>query len=123
MRTPGGITVESLYGAATRQPLVKLIVHDQDPTAEPISEVLMPPSKAQEIGLWLLQASEAATSDAFLFRWAQNLQGQATPSEVERGLRMGVGLVKEMREFRELQRRAGVEREEADEQAWRDAHP
>jgi hypothetical protein len=92
---PTDIGVESLYGARTDAPLVKLIVGTH--------EVIIPPEKARLVGGWLIQAAEAAYGDAFLVRWLGTAVG-----------------VREFRTFRELQRRAGVEQEEVDEAAWRD---
>jgi hypothetical protein len=55
---PTDIGVESLYGARTDAPLVKLIVGTH--------EVIIPPEKARLVGGWLIQAAEAAYGDAFL---------------------------------------------------------
>jgi hypothetical protein len=101
---PTDIGVESLYGARTDAPLVKLIVGTH--------EVIIPPEKARLVGGWLIQAAEAAYGDAFLVRWLGAAIG--VPRE------QAVPLLREFRTFRELQRRAGVEQEEVDEAAWRD---
>jgi hypothetical protein len=101
---PTDIGVESLYGARTDAPLVKLIVGTH--------EVIIPPEKARLVGGWLIQAAEAAYGDAFLVRWLGAAVG--VPRE------QAVPLLREFRTFRDLQRRAGVEQEEVDEAAWRD---
>lgn len=55
------IFVESTFGAATKKPFVKLIVDEK--------EVCLPLEQAKEIALWLLQAAESATMDAFLYEY------------------------------------------------------
>jgi hypothetical protein len=96
------IRVESLYGARSDAPLVKLIAGSQ--------EWILPPEKARQIAQWLLEAAEAAYGDAFLVRWLGTRIG------VERA--QTVPLLREFRNFRELQRRAGREVEEADQAEW-----
>ncbi len=99
--------VESLYGARSDAPLVKLVVGRQ--------EIIMPPEKARTVAQWLLDAAEAAYSDAFIIRWvcqATNVtREQARP------------LLREFRQFKELARRQGQEQEEADIAKWRKDHP
>jgi hypothetical protein len=94
------IWVESLYGARTDAPLVKLMVGTH--------ETLMPPEKARQIAQWLIEAAEAAYSDAFLVRFCEQQIGASRAQAVP--------LIREFRTFRELQRRAGREVEEADQE-------
>lgn len=54
-KTVDEVTVSSGFGAASRRGHVELTMNDQ------LSQ--MPPAKAREIGLMLLEAAEAATSD------------------------------------------------------------
>jgi hypothetical protein len=95
--------VESLYGARSDAPLVKLIVDGH--------EYLMPPEKARQIAQWLVEAAEAAYSDAFLVRFLEHKVG------TERS--RAVPILREFRQWRELQRRAGREVEEADQEGMR----
>lgn len=54
------ISVTSIYGASTRQGLVRLVVGDHD--------VQMPPFKAREIAAFLIEAAGAAEGDEILMR-------------------------------------------------------
>jgi hypothetical protein len=96
------IRVESLYGARTDAPLVKLIAGPH--------EWIMPPAKAQAIAGMLLEAAEASISDAFLVRWIMKTVG--APREAT------APVLREFRQFRELSRRQGREQEEADQAEW-----
>jgi len=114
----GGIFVESLFGARSRQPLVKLTLHDDDPAKPPVAVVEMPPSKAREIAVWLLEAAESALTDAFIARWAR----EVFSDDLARADAVAVALLRDLRQFRELTRRAGVEQEERDERDARDKY-
>jgi hypothetical protein len=100
------IRVESLYGARSDAPLVKLIVGTH--------EVIMAPEKARALGAWLQEAAEAAYGDAFLVRFMMQAVG------LERA--RAVPLLREFRAFRELSRRQGREHEEADQGEWEERH-
>jgi len=100
----GEIRVESLYGARTDKPLVKLIVGSR--------EVIIPPEKARQLAQWLIECAEASYSDAFVLRFLGKL-GERDPRDL-------VPLLREFRTFRELSRRAGREQEEADQAEWED---
>lgn len=94
------IFVESLYGARSDAPLVKLIVGTQ--------ETIMPPEKARQIAQWLVEAAEASYSDTFLVRFLVHRIGADRDQAVP--------ILREFRSWRELQRRAGREVEEADQE-------
>jgi hypothetical protein len=94
------IWVESLYGARTDAPLVKLKAGAH--------EWIMPPEKARQIAQWLVEAAEAAYGDAFLVRFVEQRIGADRAQAVP--------LIREFRNFRELQRRGGREAEEADQE-------
>lgn len=98
--------MESLYGARTDAPLVKLLAGPH--------QWIMPPEKARQIAQWLVEAAEAAYGDAFLVRFL--VQRVEVPRE------RAVPLLREFRHFRELQRRAGREVEEADQEEWERGH-
>ncbi|MFN8468578.1 MAG: hypothetical protein U0X20_23670 [Caldilineaceae bacterium] len=55
------IWVSSIYGWNTRQPAVSLMIDGKD--------TQLSPAKAREVAQMLLQAAEAAISDAFLFAY------------------------------------------------------
>lgn len=55
------ITVRSMFGHRTRQPLVLLRIGEE--------MVQIPPDQARQIGHWLLEAAEAADQDAVLVRF------------------------------------------------------
>lgn len=55
------VSVRSMFGHRTRQPLVLLRLGDE--------MVQMPPNQAREIGHWLLEAAEAAEQDGALVRY------------------------------------------------------
>lgn len=116
-REPGLISVESLYGYQTDQPLVRLTLADADPTRPPVAEVYLSPAKARAIAMSLLESAEAATSDAFLVHFCRDLQGTDTEAKRKEGDMMGAQFVRELRNFRELLRRQGDEQEAADQEA------
>ena len=82
------IGVSSIFGARTRQPLVELSIGD--------TKILIPPAKAQEIGMKMLAGAEAANMDAFLFQW---LMEQVGVPEDKVAL-----IVRDYRQFREQTR-------------------
>jgi hypothetical protein len=82
------INVTSIFGARTKQPLVQLSIGD--------TSILLPPAKAQEIGMKMLAGAEAANMDAFLFQW---LMGQVGIPEEKVAL-----IVRDYRQFREQTR-------------------
>ena len=55
------VYVRSMFGAKSRQPLVTLVVGER--------MVQMPPTKAREIAMMLLECAEAAQTDGFLIRF------------------------------------------------------
>lgn len=107
------INVSTIYGARTDQPLVKLSIGTH--------EVIVPPAKARAVGAWLIEASEAAYSDAFVVRWARDmLQQKGEAPEVS--LQVAVSLLRDFRQFRERGRSQGREDEAADQAEWRRQH-
>ena len=78
---------ESIYGAMTDQPLVKLGWAGE--TAHTMS-----PDQARAIAASIYEAAEAADVDAFLFQFARSTIGTSTS-----------GAVKLLREFREWRKR------------------
>jgi hypothetical protein len=59
------ITVGSIFGADTRRGYVELTLNDQLSQLEP--------AKAREVGLMLLEAAEAASSDELFVRLLENI--------------------------------------------------
>lgn len=62
-RRQGQIGVASTYGASTQQPYVEL--------STDMSPMQLSPAKAREIALMLLEAADAAESDALIARFAR----------------------------------------------------
>ncbi|HET8631640.1 MAG TPA: hypothetical protein VFL91_29815 [Thermomicrobiales bacterium] len=56
--------VGSLVSGRTHEPPVELPIGDRKPEQ-------LPPAKAREIAVMLIEAAEAAEQDAFLFSWAR----------------------------------------------------
>jgi hypothetical protein len=82
------ISVNSGYGANTRQPYVELYLGTR--------MVQLTPLKAREIARYLLEAAEAAEGDGFLVEYIEKIS--ELPTE------QAVGVLVEFREFREQQR-------------------
>jgi hypothetical protein len=61
------VYVRSMYGYHTQQPLVTLVVGER--------MTQMPPAKAREIALLLLECAEAAEHDGFLVRFFRDRAG------------------------------------------------
>lgn len=91
----GSIEIASIYSSKTHQPLVEVRI-DLSPTH-------LSPGKAREIALLLLEAADAAESDAALMGYAQ--------SEMGLGLDMANAskLLAQLRQYREQQRGDKVE--------------
>ncbi len=82
------ITVTSIFGARTRQPLVELNI-DGHP-------ILLPPAKAQEIGMKMIHGAEAACMDAFMYQFMKNAVGASDEKAAI--------LIRDYRQFREEHR-------------------
>ena len=82
------ITVSSLYGAATRQPLVQVQWADLKPFTLTVEE-------ARDLAANLLENAEAAEQDAFMVEFGINKLG---------GEREGALLLAEFRKWREGRR-------------------
>lgn len=91
----GSIEIASIYSSKTHQPLVEVRI-DLSPTH-------LSPGKAREIALLLLEAADAAESDAALMGYAQSENGL--------GLDMASAskLLAQVRQYREQQRGNKVE--------------
>lgn len=82
------VVVETVFGARTRQPLVRLVVGD--------SAALMPCEQAREIGTWLIHAAEGATTDGFMYEYGTKVLGMSDSSAAQ--------FIQEFRRYREAQR-------------------
>ncbi|MFA5037366.1 MAG: hypothetical protein WC479_09355 [Candidatus Izemoplasmatales bacterium] len=79
------INVSSLFGARTKRPLVQLSIGEHD--------ILLPPAKAQEIGMKLIHGAESANMDAFFMQFLTNVIGAPTEKAAT--------LMADYRQFRE----------------------
>lgn len=78
------VLIESIFGAKTKKGLVRLQIGEFSITLEP--------HKSREIGIMLIEASEAAITDHFLSEWLKNIG--VPESEI-------VNAIQDFRKFRE----------------------
>lgn len=69
--SPRRYTISTIYGARTRKPLIRVEAPELD--------MQMSPDDARRLGMNLIRAAEAATSDALLMQWVATL---GAPPEV-----------------------------------------
>jgi len=74
------LTVTSLFGLRTRQPLVRL--------EDGQYQIQMPPDEARRIAIMLLECAAAAEHDAFMFRFTAE---KIVPAHESDEQRMGAG--------------------------------
>lgn len=86
-----GFWITSGYGANTREPYIEVQLED--------AKIQMPPEDARRLALNLLQAAEAALSDAFLVEFMQAEIGLERPQ--------AANILVKYREWREGRREAG----------------
>ena len=71
-----GIAIEGIFGHRTKQPLVQITIPGHQ------EAVFLNPAGARAIGLYLIEAAEAAATDAFLMR-VLNRAGVEEPQQAQ----------------------------------------
>jgi hypothetical protein len=88
----GEFSVSSIYGYASKKPYVNVEVS--------VSPMQMSPGKAREVALMLLEAADAAESDAVMIGYARDVLGLGEAESAK--------LLNQLRQYRDKQRGSAV---------------